>query len=138
MSDNKTTGGTSMSAAGVVSAPDRRLLIRVLAWAGFLCAVAIAFRYLVIELQPVAAICEESGAPWWCAVREAVIVTFYSDMVGIMSLGMGLVALLLGGRSAGPVWAIAAVIWAAPSIVLYSADFAAPAFLLGLIRLLRG
>ena len=127
-----------MSAASIVSAPDRRLLVRVLGWAAFLCAVAIAFRYLVIEFQPVAAICEESGAPWWCAVREAIIHIFYSDMVGITSLGMGIVALLLSGKSAGPVWAIAAVIWAAPSIVLYSADYAAPAFLLGLIRLLRG
>lgn len=127
-----------MSAASVVSAPDRRLLIRVLLWAAFLCAIAIAFRYLVIEFRPVASICEEAAAPWWCEIREAVIRIFYSDMVGIMSLGMGLVALLLGGKAAAPVWAIATIIWAAPSIVLYSADYAAPAFVLGLIRLLRG
>jgi hypothetical protein len=127
-----------MSSASVASAPDRRLLYRTLGWAIFLCVVAIAFRYLVIELQLVAALCEEGGGPWWCAIRESIIRTFYSDAVGIMSLGMGIVALLLGGRASAQQWAIAAIIWAAPSIVIYSADYATPAFLLGLIRLLRG
>lgn len=122
----------------VVSAPSgRRLLFSVLAWAALLCATAMAFRYLVVEFQPVAALCTESGALWWCGIREGIIHIFYSDAVGIMSLGMGLTALLLGGRPSGFIWAIAAVIWAAPSIVLYGADFAVPAFLLGLLRLLR-
>lgn len=127
-----------MSMSVVSAATERRVLVRVLGWAAFLCAIAIAFRYLVIELQPVAAMCEGGGGPWWCAIREAVIQIFYSDLVGIMSLAMGLIALLLGGKSSGPIWAIAAIIWAAPSIVLYSADYATPAFVLGLIRLLRG
>lgn len=112
-------------------------LIRVLAWAAALCAVAIAFRFLVIEFPPVAAICLESNPSWWCAVRETIIVTFYSDTVGVISLFLGLVALLIGGRPGGTLLAIAAVISAAPSIVLYSADFAVPALLLGLLRLLR-
>ncbi len=126
----------SMSAS-VVSAPERRLLSGVLASAAGLCALAIGFRYLIIERQPIAEFCEAAGAPWWCAIREGIIVTFYSDMVGIMSLVMGLLALLLGGRPSGRFWAIAAIIWAAPSIVLYSADYAAPAFLLGLVMLVR-
>lgn len=123
---------------GVAAVPERRLLVRVLGWAALLCALAMAIRYLVIELQPVALLCETSNPPSWCGVREAIIQIFYSDAVGIMSLCMGGVALLLGGRPAGVMWAIAAIIWAAPSIVLYSADFATPAFLLGLLRLLRG
>ena len=125
-------------ATSLVAAPsDQRRLIRVLAWAACLCALAIAFRHLVIEFQPVASLCMESTVPWWCGIREFVIQTFYSDAVGIMSLGMGLAALLLGGRRTGYIWAIAAIIWASPSIVLYSADYAVPAFLLGLLRLLR-
>lgn len=111
--------------------------LQVLLLAAALCAIAIAFRYLVVERQPVALLCEAAGAPWWCAIRESIIRLFYSDMIGIVSLGCGLVALLLGGRSGARWWAIAAVVSAAPSIVLYSADYAAPAFLLGLIRLLR-
>ena len=127
-----------MATTLVAASYDRRRLIRVLAWAGGLCAVAIAFRFLVIEYQPVATICLESSPPWWCAVREAIIKTFNSDAVGMISLGLGLVALLLGRRPADAIFAIAAVILAAPSIVLYSADFAVPALLLGLLRLLRG
>jgi hypothetical protein len=84
--------------AGVAAVPERRLLVRVLKWAAFLCALAMAIRYLVIELQPVALLCEASSPPWWCGVREAIIQIFYSDAVGIMSLCMGGVALLLGGR----------------------------------------
>lgn len=115
----------------------RRLLLSVLASAAGLCALAIAFRYLVIERQPIAELCEAAGAPWWCAIREGIIVTFYSDAVGIVSLLMALLALLLGGRPSGRFWAIAAIIWAAPSIVLYSADYAAPAVLLALVMLVR-
>ncbi len=118
-------------------ADKRRLLYSVLAWATGLCALAIAFRYLIIERQPIAEFCEAAGAPWWCAIREGIIVTFYSDAVGMVSLLMALLALLLGGRPSGRFWAIAAIIWAAPSIVLYSADYAAPAFLLALVMLVR-
>ncbi len=124
--------------ASVAAIPERRLLVRVLGWAAFLCALAMAVRYLVIELQPVAQLCEASGPPWWCGAREAIIQIFYSDAIGMLSLGLGGVALLLGGRPSGAIWAIAAIVLAAPSIVLYSADFATPAFLLGLLRLLRG
>lgn len=120
-----------------VAVGERRRLVVVLAWAAALCAIAIAFRYLVIELRPVAELCESAAAPWWCVVREAIIRIFYSDIVGVMSLWMAVVALLLGGLAMAQSWAVAAVIWAAPSIVLYSADYAVPAFLLGLLRLLR-
>lgn len=126
-----------MATSLIAASYDRGRLIRVLAWAAGLCAMAIAFRFLVIEFQPVATLCLESTPPWWCAVRETVIRTFYSDAVGMISLGFGFVALLLGRRPADWILAIAAVITAAPSIVLYSADFAVPAFLLGLLRLLR-
>lgn len=123
--------------ASVAAAPERRLLFRVLACAGALCAIAIAFRYLIIERQAIAEFCEAGGLPWWCAIREGIIVTFYSDAVGIVSLAMAVLALLLYGRLSGRFWSIAAIVWAAPSIVLYSADYAVPAFLMGLIRLLR-
>lgn len=125
-----------MTAPGVAAPADRRLLRLVLTWAAALCVLALAFRHLVIEFQPVAGYCLINGVPWWCGVRQAIIQTFYSDGVGIISLVMGLAA-LFGSRSYGPMWAIATIVLAAPSIVLYSADYAVPAFLMGLIRLLR-
>ena len=125
-----------MIARRIAAPADRRLLRLVLTWAAALCLLALAFRFLVIEFQPVASYCLVEGAPWWCAIRQAIIQTFYSDGVGIISLAMSFVA-LFGSRPYGPMWAIAAIVLAAPSIVLYSADYAVPAFLLGLIRLLR-
>ena len=126
-----------MTARRIAAPADRRLLRLVLTWAAFLCLLALAFRHLVIEFQPVAEICMVNDVPWWCAFRQAVIQTFYSDGIGIISLCLGLVA-LFGSRTYGPMWAIATIVLASPSIVLYSADYAVPAFLLGLIRLLRG
>lgn len=123
--------------ASVAPAPERRLLFSVLACAAGLCAIAIAFRYLIIERQAIAEMCEAAGAPGWCEVREGIIVTFYSDAVGVVSLLMALLALVLSGRIGGRFWAIAAIIWAAPSIVLYSADYAVPALLLALVMLVR-
>jgi hypothetical protein len=125
-------------AGSLASNPERRRLIRILGWVVFLGAVAIAFRYLVIELRPVAELCESTGAPWWCDIRETIIRVFYSDSIGILSFGMAIVAVLLGSRPSGRLWAIAAVTFAAPSIVLYSADYAAPGLLLGLVMLVRG
>ena len=125
-----------MTAPGIAAPADRRLLRRVLAWAAGLCLIALAFRHLAIEFPPVAGLCLVTDAPWWCAIRQAIIQTFYSDGVGFISLVLGFVA-LFGGRTQGPMWAIATIVLAAPSIVLYSADYAVPAFLMGLIRLLR-
>ena len=126
----------SMIARDIAAPADRRLLRRVLTWAVLLCLSALAFRHLVIEFQPVVGLCVVNDAPWWCVIRQAIIQTFYSDGIGIISLCLGLVA-LFGSRTYGPMWAIATIVLAAPSIVLYSADYAVPAFLMGLIRLLR-
>lgn len=123
--------------ASVSPGPERRLLFGVLGCAAGLCAIAIAFRYLIIERQAIAEMCEAAGAPGWCQVREGIIVTFYSDTIGVVSLLMALLALVLSGRIGGRFWAIAAIVWSAPSIVLYSADYAVPAFLLALIMLVR-
>ena len=124
--------------ASVVSSSERRLLLRVLLWAAVLCALSVAFKYLVVEQQAIAAICESDAPAWWCQVRESIIVFFYNRYPAIASLALAIVALLLGGHRSARYWAILAIILAAPSIVLWGADYAAPAFLLGLIRLLRG
>jgi hypothetical protein len=124
--------------ASVVSPPERRLLRHVLIWAGVICALTIAFKYLVVEQPAISAICESDAPAWWCSIREAIIRLFYPRIPGIASLVCGVIALLLGGHRSARWWSVAAIILAAPSIVLWGADYAAPAFVLGLIRLLRG
>lgn len=124
--------------ASVVSSPDRRLLHRTLIWAGAICVLTIAFKYLVVEQPAIAAICESDAPAWWCPIREAIIRLFYPRIPGIASLVCGVIALLLGGHRSARWWSVAAILLAAPSIVLWGADYAAPALVLGLIRLLRG
>ncbi len=121
-----------------VPVENRRLLVRVLIWAAVVCAVAVAIKYLVVERPAISAICESDAPAWWCAIRETIIRVFYVGYPSYLSLALGVVALLSAGRTWARWWAIAAIILAAPSIVLWGADYAAPAFLLGLIRLLRG
>lgn len=127
-----------MMAMAAVPVENRRLLIRVLIWAAVLCAIAVAIKYLVVERPVISAICESDAPAWWCAIREAIIRLFYLGIPAVASLVFGIVALLLGGHRSARWWSVAAIILAAPAIVLWGADYAAPAFVLGLVRLLRG
>lgn len=115
----------------------RRSIWKVLVWSVGLCLLAIAFRYLVIEWRPVSSLCEVAAPPFWCAIRQVVIEVFYSKAIGVASLAAGVLAFVLYSQRGSRFIAGIAVILAGPSIVLYSADIAAPAFLLGLLRLLR-
>jgi hypothetical protein len=124
--------------ASVDSFPERRFLRRVLICAGVICALMIAFKYLVVEQPAISALCESDAPAWWCTIRDLTIRLFYPRIPGIASLVCGVIALLLGGHQSARWWSVAAILLAAPSIVLWGADYAAPGFILGLIRLLRG
>lgn len=115
----------------------RRSTWTVLLGATALCLLAIAFRYLVIEFRPVSSLCEVDVPPAWCAAREFVIDLFYSDSVGIASLVAALLAFVLYRQRGSRFLACVATIIAAPAIVLYSADVAVPALLIGALRILR-
>lgn len=115
----------------------RRSTWTVFYWAVGLCALAIAFRYLVIELRPVALLCEADAPPAWCAVRQFIITLFYSDAIGAASLSAAVLAFLLYRQRGSRFIAMLAVLLGAPAIVLYSADIAVPGFLIGMLRLLR-
>jgi hypothetical protein len=115
----------------------RRSTWTILIWATVLCLLAIAFRYLVIEFRPVSSLCEVDLPPGWCAVREFVIELFYSDSVGIASLAAALLAFVLYNQRGSRFLACVATLIAAPAIVLYSADVAVPALLIGGLRMLR-
>jgi hypothetical protein len=115
----------------------RRSVIRVLCWALAICALALAFKYLVVERQALAVICESAAPEWWCEIRESIILVFYQDIPAIASLALAIVALLMDGRRSARILSVTAIILAAPAIVLWGADYAAPAFVIGLLRLLR-
>lgn len=115
----------------------RRSTWTVFYWAVGLCALAIAFRYLVIELRPVATMCEADMPPFWCGARQAIITLFYSDAIGAASLAAAVLAFLLYRKRGSRFIAMLAVLLGAPAIVLYSADIAVPGFIIGLLRLLR-
>lgn len=115
----------------------RRPIWRALGWAIALCLLAVAFRYLVIEWRPVSSLCDVAAPPFWCAIRQILIEVFYSDVIAVASLAAAILAFALYRQRGSRLIATAALILASPSIVLYGADFAAPAFLLALLRLLR-
>lgn len=115
----------------------RRSTWKLFYWAVGLCALAIAFRYLVIEFRPVATLCETDAPPFWCGIRQIIITVFYSDAIGIASLAAALLAFLLYSQRGSRFIAMLAVLLGAPAIVLYSADVAVPGFLIGMLRLLR-
>lgn len=106
-------------------------------WAMGLCVLALAFRYLVIELKPVASLCEAAVPPFWCAGRELIITVFYSDAIGIASLIAAVLSFVLYRQRGSRFIAALAVLLGAPAIVLYSADVAVPGFIIGMLRLLR-
>lgn len=115
----------------------RRSTWKLFYWAVALCALAIAFRYLVIEFRPVSRFCEADVPAFWCGTREFIITLFYSDDVGLASLAAALLAFLLYRQRGSRFIAALAVLLGAPAIVLYSADVAVPGFLIGMLRLLR-
>jgi hypothetical protein len=115
----------------------RRTTWKLFYWAVALCALAIAFRYLVIEFRPVATLCDVDAPPFWCGIRQLIITVFYSDAIGAASLAAALLAFLLYRQRGSRFIASLAVLLGAPAIVLYSADIAVPGFLIGLLRLLR-
>lgn len=115
----------------------RRSTWKLFYWAVALCALAIAFRYLVIEFRPVSRLCEADVPAFWCGIREFIINLFYSDAIGIASLAAALLAFLLYRQRGSRFIAALAVLLGAPAIVLYSADVAVPGFLIGMLRLLR-
>ncbi len=126
-----------MSVAVEEATSVRRPIWQVLGWSIGLCLLAVAFRYLVIEWRPVSSLCDVASPPFWCAIRHVLIDIFYSDVIAIGSLAAAVLAFALYRQPVSRLIAIAAMISASPSIVLYGADFAAPAFLLALLRLLR-
>jgi len=94
---------------------------------------AMAVRYLVIEPASVGLLCDPGTGPWWCDLRGAVIMSFTSGGLGLLSLVSAVLAHFLDWRRL----AVLALVAGAAGLVLYNADTAAAGFVTGVLRAVR-
>jgi hypothetical protein len=112
--------------------PRSRILYWLAVGAGIL-AVALLLRYVVIEPHEIGMACADDGGPWWCAVRQAIVMMHIWKAWGGLGLAGGLLAIAFGWR-----WAIGlGLSMSLMGLVLYNSDFAAPGLMLTLLRLPR-
>lgn len=106
---------------------------RALAWALAGIGFGLAYRYLVVQQHWIGHICDPGTGPWWCHVRQAVILFFQASGFGILALIGGVIALFLGY----PAMIALALFAGSAGLVLYNAETAGMGFVLGLIAALR-
>ena len=94
---------------------------------------AAALRYGLIESSAMGQLCGAADSPWWCTVRQWLVLGFLHDIYGIAALIAAVAALLR--RSAGLAWLAAAL--GALALELYCFEAGALALLIGCLRLLR-
>jgi|APFre7841882724_1041349.scaffolds.fasta_scaffold00530_16 hypothetical protein len=95
-------------------------------------AVALAARYGLVEPEGYGFRCE-SGGPWWCGPRDALIVAFHTKAIGWFAFAAGALGLVARHRPL----ATAACVLGAFGLVLYNYDLAAVGFALGALVLVR-
>jgi hypothetical protein len=94
---------------------------------------AAALRYGLIESSATGQLCGAADSPWWCTVRQWLVLGFLHDIYGIAALLAAAAALLR--RSAWLAWLAAAL--GAFALELYCFEAGALALLIGCLRLLR-
>jgi hypothetical protein len=95
--------------------------------------IALALRYLLVEPQDIAEVCDPGRGPWWCWIRAGVIQSFATNGLGIASLLAGGLSWLRFGRALS----MLAIVAGSLGAVLYNTDLAVPGLLLGLLRATR-
>ena len=96
-------------------------------------AVAALLRFYVVEPEEMAHLCGAAGAPWWCAVRAAVIAAFATHALGVAAVAAGGIAIATRWSGA----ALAAACLGVAGLVLYAVEAGAIGFLLGALALAR-
>lgn len=97
-------------------------------------AIALAVRYALIERPELGWACQAlEGAPFWCPLRAALIVTLEFGALGWLSLAAAVWGLAGGGR--GVVGT--AILAGTAGLVLFAAGASALGLILGLVRSLR-
>ena len=94
---------------------------------------AAVLRYGLIESSAMGQLCGAADGPWWCTVRQGLVLGFLHDIYAIAALIATAVALLR--RSAWLAWLAAAL--GAFALELYCFEAGALALLIGCLRLLR-
>jgi hypothetical protein len=94
---------------------------------------AAVLRYGLIENSAMGQLCGAADSPWWCTVRQWLVLGFLHDIYGIAALLAAAAALLR--RSAWLAWLAAAL--GAFALELYCFEAGALALLIGCLRLLR-
>ena len=96
-------------------------------------AVAAVVRVQIVEPEDLAHLCSAADAPWWCALRAAVIAAFATNALAVAAAAAG--GISIATRRSGA--ALGAVCLGVAGLVLYSVEAGAIALLLGLLALAR-
>jgi hypothetical protein len=102
-------------------------------WVALALAAALALRFTVVEPREIGFACQALVPPWWCGVRQVLVLTFQWGAIGGLALVLGALGLINRSRGA----ALAAMILGAAALTLYNPETGAVGFLLGMLRALR-
>ena len=90
-------------------------------------------RYDLIEPASVGAFCEAASTHWRCLIRQVVLALLIEQRLGWLSIAVALLSLVFRSSALGwCAWCLAST-----GFVLYNAELAAPALLLGGLALTR-
>jgi len=92
-----------------------------------------ALRYGLVEPSAVVQLCESGTGPWWCSVRQWIVLGFLGNGYGIASLIAA--ALSLAWKQPWAAWLAAAL--GVFALEMYCFEAGALALLIGCLRLLR-
>ncbi|MEO8748628.1 MAG: hypothetical protein ABI379_13395 [Rhodanobacter sp.] len=108
---------------------------RTLPWLALLAVGGAAawLRYGLIQPGHIAALCGDAGSPWWCPLRQWLVLGFLDDVYGVLALVVAAWALFSRRRAVA--WLAAALGLFALELYCYQAG--ALALLAGCLRLLR-
>lgn len=112
-----------------------QMLKRMLPWLALLVVglAAAWLRYGLIQPSHIAAMCGDAGSPWWCPLRQWMVLGFLHDVYGVLALVAAACALFSGRLALA--WLAAAL--GLFALELYCYETGALALLVGCLRLLR-
>lgn len=96
-------------------------------------AVALIFRYAMIEPHWIGIACGSDDVPWWCDIRQGIVMMHVYMAWGLLGLAGGALSFIFGW-----LWAVRlGLAMSLMGLVLYNADYASIGLLLTLLRLPR-